>query len=75
MSEPSHRLLGGLLSSVLRTASLLITTSKQYLTSQSNSNGSALRNVRETELYGGVLSAALTREFLFLNAEYLRGDE
>ncbi|KAJ9094091.1 hypothetical protein QFC21_006192 [Naganishia friedmannii] len=37
--------------------------------------GSALKTVRETELYGGVLSSALTREHLFLNAEFLRGDE
>lgn len=38
-------------------------------------SGSALKTVRETELYGGVLSSGLTREHLFLNAEFLRGDE
>lgn len=43
--------------------------------SQTTKNGSGLKTVRETELYGGVLSSALTREHLFLNAEFLRGDE
>jgi len=42
---------------------------------QSSSHGSALKTARETELYGGVLSAALSREHLFLTAEFLRGDE
>ncbi|WWD17132.1 hypothetical protein CI109_101569 [Kwoniella shandongensis] len=38
-------------------------------------SASSLRTARETELYGGVLSASLTREHLFLSAEFLRGDE
>ncbi|KAF8651070.1 hypothetical protein AX16_004933 [Volvariella volvacea WC 439] len=36
---------------------------------------SALGTVRESELYGGVLSASLGREHLALTAEFLRGDE
>lgn len=36
---------------------------------------SALRLTRETELLGGVLSSTLTREHLFLTAEFMRGDE
>ncbi|GAA96579.1 uncharacterized protein L969DRAFT_49920 [Mixia osmundae IAM 14324] len=36
---------------------------------------SALRIVRETELYGGVLTASLNRDSLFLTAEFLKGDE
>lgn len=36
---------------------------------------SAIRLVRETEMYGGVLSSALTREHLVLTAEFMRGDE
>ncbi|KAK4704335.1 hypothetical protein P7C70_g1870, partial [Phenoliferia sp. Uapishka_3] len=36
---------------------------------------SAIRLVRETEMYGGVLSASLTREHLVLTAEFLKGDE
>ncbi|KAI5121471.1 hypothetical protein M0805_003928 [Coniferiporia weirii] len=39
------------------------------------SSRSALGTVRETELYGGVLSSSLTREHLALTAEFLRGDE
>lgn len=31
--------------------------------------------MRETEMYGGVLSASLTREHLVLTAEFLKGDE
>ncbi|WRT66534.1 uncharacterized protein IL334_003493 [Kwoniella shivajii] len=42
---------------------------------KATANASTLRTARETELYGGVLSAALTREHLFLSAEFLRGDE
>jgi hypothetical protein len=42
---------------------------------QSTASGSALKTIRETELYGGVLSAALSREHLFLTADFLRGDE
>ncbi len=42
---------------------------------QSTSAGSALKTIRETELYGGVLSSALSREHLYLTAEFLRGDE
>jgi ubiquinol-cytochrome c reductase core subunit 2 len=45
------------------------------LTTQSTDAGSALKTAREAELYGGVLSAALSREHLFLTAEFLRGDE
>lgn len=47
----------------------------KYLQRQSTASGSALKTARETELYGGVLSAALSREHLFLTAEFLRGDE
>ncbi|KAL0952636.1 hypothetical protein HGRIS_006882 [Hohenbuehelia grisea] len=36
---------------------------------------SAIGTVRESELYGGVLSASHTREHLALTAEFLRGDE
>ncbi|GLB44452.1 putative ubiquinol-cytochrome C reductase complex core protein 2 [Lyophyllum shimeji] len=36
---------------------------------------SALGTVRESELYGGVLSSSVTREHLALTAEFLRGDE
>ncbi|KAF7308631.1 Peptidase-M16 domain-containing protein [Mycena chlorophos] len=36
---------------------------------------SALGTIRESELYGGVLSSTLTREHLALTAEFLRGDE
>ncbi|RSH87202.1 ubiquinol-cytochrome c reductase core subunit 1 [Saitozyma podzolica] len=42
---------------------------------KSTDAGSALKTAREAELYGGVLSAALSREHLFLTAEFLRGDE
>ncbi|QRW26353.1 ubiquinol-cytochrome C reductase core subunit 2 [Rhizoctonia solani] len=45
--------------------------SRQVTTSQR----SALRTVREAELYGGVLSSTLTREHLAITAEFLRGDE
>ncbi|KAJ7224370.1 peptidase family M16-domain-containing protein [Mycena pura] len=36
---------------------------------------SALGTVRESELYGGVLSSTLSREHLALTAEFLHGDE
>lgn len=36
---------------------------------------SALGTVRESELYGGVLTSSLSREHLALTAEFLRGDE
>ncbi|KAK0440070.1 Metalloenzyme, LuxS/M16 peptidase-like protein [Armillaria borealis] len=36
---------------------------------------SALGTIRQSELYGGVLSASLGREHLALTAEFLRGDE
>ncbi|KAF7294416.1 Peptidase-M16 domain-containing protein [Mycena kentingensis (nom. inval.)] len=36
---------------------------------------SALGTIRESELYGGVLSSTLSREHLALTAEFLRGDE
>ncbi|BEJ16340.1 hypothetical protein CspHIS471_0509450 [Cutaneotrichosporon sp. HIS471] len=42
---------------------------------KSTASGSALKTARETELYGGVLSAGLSREYLYVNAEFLRGDE
>lgn len=42
---------------------------------KSTAHGSALKTARETELYGGVLSATLGREHLFLTADFLRGDE
>ncbi|WWC70157.1 uncharacterized protein I206_104104 [Kwoniella pini CBS 10737] len=42
---------------------------------KATANASSLRTARETELYGGVLSAGLTREHLYLTAEFLRGDE
>ncbi|GMK55246.1 hypothetical protein CspeluHIS016_0203020 [Cutaneotrichosporon spelunceum] len=42
---------------------------------KSTASGSALKTTRETELYGGVLSAGLSREYLYINAEFLRGDE
>lgn len=42
---------------------------------QSTASGSALKTVRETELYGGLLSAGLSREYLYINAEFLKGDE
>ena len=31
--------------------------------------------MRESELYGGVLTSSLSREHLALTAEFLRGDE
>ncbi|KAG6879312.1 hypothetical protein C0992_003639 [Termitomyces sp. T32_za158] len=42
---------------------------------KSTAKRSALGTVRESELYGGVLSASLTREHLALTADFLRGDE
>ncbi|KAJ6581388.1 Metalloenzyme, LuxS/M16 peptidase-like protein [Mycena capillaripes] len=42
---------------------------------KSTAERSALGTVRESELYGGVLSATLSREHLALTAEFLRGDE
>ncbi|KAF8339277.1 peptidase family M16-domain-containing protein [Amanita rubescens] len=42
---------------------------------KSTTKRSALATVRESELYGGVLSATLGREYLSLTAEFLRGDE
>jgi len=42
---------------------------------KSTSKRSALGTIRETELYGGVLSSSLSREYLALTAEFLRGDE
>ncbi|KAG6908718.1 hypothetical protein DXG01_003563 [Tephrocybe rancida] len=42
---------------------------------KSTAKRSALGTVRESELYGGVLSASLSREHLALTAEFLRGDE
>ncbi|KAG5645899.1 hypothetical protein DXG03_005046 [Asterophora parasitica] len=42
---------------------------------KSTAKRSAIGTVRESELYGGVLSASLTREHIALTAEFLRGDE
>ncbi|KAI6095761.1 Metalloenzyme, LuxS/M16 peptidase-like protein [Pisolithus sp. B1] len=42
---------------------------------KSTAKRSALGTVRESELYGGVLSASLSREYLALTTEFLRGDE
>jgi ubiquinol-cytochrome c reductase core subunit 2 len=42
---------------------------------KSTAKRSALGTIRESELYGGVLSATLSREHLALTAEFLRGDE
>ncbi|KAF8636107.1 hypothetical protein AX17_003811 [Amanita inopinata Kibby_2008] len=42
---------------------------------KSTAKRSALGTVRESELYGGVLSATLSREHLALTAEFMRGDE
>ncbi|EEB87430.1 hypothetical protein MPER_15215 [Moniliophthora perniciosa FA553] len=42
---------------------------------KSTGKRSALGTIRESELYGGVLSANLSREYLALTAEFLRGDE
>ncbi|KAF9027523.1 LuxS/MPP-like metallohydrolase [Hymenopellis radicata] len=44
-------------------------------TFKSTKSRSALGSIRESELYGGVLSASLSREHLALTAEFLRGDE
>ncbi|GAW09905.1 ubiquinol-cytochrome c reductase complex core protein 2 [Lentinula edodes] len=42
---------------------------------KSSAKRTALGTVRESEIYGGVLSASLSREHLALTAEFLRGDE
>ncbi|KAG7092072.1 hypothetical protein E1B28_008453 [Marasmius oreades] len=42
---------------------------------KSTAKRSALGTVRESELYGGVLSTNLSREYLALTADFLRGDE
>ncbi|KZS88748.1 ubiquinol-cytochrome C reductase complex core protein 2 [Sistotremastrum niveocremeum HHB9708] len=42
---------------------------------KNTSQRSALGLVRETELYGGVLSTSLTREHIAYTADFLRGDE
>ncbi|KIP05970.1 hypothetical protein PHLGIDRAFT_128565 [Phlebiopsis gigantea 11061_1 CR5-6] len=42
---------------------------------KSTGKRSALGTVRESEIYGGVLSSSLTREHLALTAEFLKGDE
>ncbi|KAJ7180552.1 Metalloenzyme, LuxS/M16 peptidase-like protein [Mycena filopes] len=42
---------------------------------KSTADRSALGTVRESELYGGVLSSTLSREHLALTAEFLPGDE
>ncbi|KAL0574632.1 ubiquinol-cytochrome c reductase core subunit 1 [Marasmius crinis-equi] len=42
---------------------------------KSTATRSALGTIRESELYGGVLSANLSREYLALTAEFLKGDE
>jgi len=42
---------------------------------KSTAKRSAIGTVRESELYGGVLSSSLGREHLAFTAEFLRGDE
>ncbi|KAM0754956.1 LuxS/MPP-like metallohydrolase [Meredithblackwellia eburnea MCA 4105] len=42
---------------------------------KSTEKRSAIRLVRESELFGGVLSTTLSREHLILTAEFLKGDE
>ncbi|GAA6028052.1 hypothetical protein JCM8097_001849 [Rhodosporidiobolus ruineniae] len=42
---------------------------------RSSNKRSAIRLVREAEALGGVLSSSLSREFLVLTAEFLKGDE
>ncbi|KAF7795785.1 hypothetical protein EIP86_006952 [Pleurotus ostreatoroseus] len=42
---------------------------------RSTAKRSALGTIRESELYGGVLSSNLSREYLALTTEFLRGDE
>ncbi|EPQ55999.1 LuxS/MPP-like metallohydrolase [Gloeophyllum trabeum ATCC 11539] len=42
---------------------------------KSTAKRSALGTIREAELYGGILSSSLSREYLALTAEFLRGDE
>ena len=42
---------------------------------QSTAKRTALGTVRESELYGGVLTSSLGREHLAVTAEFLRGDE
>ncbi|KAL0059141.1 ubiquinol-cytochrome c reductase core subunit 1 [Marasmius tenuissimus] len=42
---------------------------------KSTAKRSALGTIRESELYGGVLSASLSREYLALTADFLKGDE
>ncbi|TFK19647.1 ubiquinol-cytochrome C reductase complex core protein 2 [Coprinopsis marcescibilis] len=42
---------------------------------KSTAKRSALGTVRESDLYGGILSSSLGREHLALTAEFLRGDE
>ncbi|KAG9217806.1 hypothetical protein CCMSSC00406_0005176 [Pleurotus cornucopiae] len=42
---------------------------------KSTAKRTALGTIRESELYGGVLSASHSREHLALTAEFLRGDE
>ncbi|KAE9387064.1 LuxS/MPP-like metallohydrolase [Gymnopus androsaceus JB14] len=42
---------------------------------KSTDKRTAIGTVRESEIYGGVLSASLSREHLALTAEFLRGDE
>lgn len=42
---------------------------------QDNEKRSALRTIRETELFGGVLSTFLSREYLALTADFLPGNE
>ncbi|KAG9308700.1 Metalloenzyme, LuxS/M16 peptidase-like protein [Chiua virens] len=42
---------------------------------KSTANRSTLGTVRESDLYGGVLSTSLSREYLAFTSEFLRGDE
>jgi hypothetical protein len=42
---------------------------------QSTGKRSGLGTVREAELYGGVLHTGLSREYLTVTADFMRGDE
>lgn len=52
-----------------------VASALKHFTFKSTAKRSALRVVRESELYGGLLSSSLTKENLLLTAEFLRGDE
>ncbi|CAO1628409.1 unnamed protein product [Sympodiomycopsis kandeliae] len=52
-----------------------VASALKHFAFKSNAKRSALRVVRESELYGGLLSSSLSKEHLFLTTEFLRGDE